>query len=120
MIADATLAAEIGSDIFDAPPSGTIPSTYVLIGDEVVVNQSAKTSAGAFHDFVVNVVSDEAGFSTAKQVAGAVCDALVDQPLTLSRGQLVGLQFRSARALREDSPGIRHINLKFRAIVEDS
>jgi len=67
----------IGSNVFDAPPTGSIPQNYVLIGDETVRNQSAKTSNGAVHEFVINVVSDAAGFATAKQVAGTVCDALI-------------------------------------------
>lgn len=117
---DAVLSGLIGGSVFDAPPSGTIPETYVLIGDEEVRDRSAKTSAGAMHDFTINVVSDTAGFATAKQVGAAVCDALIDADLTLSRGVLTALNFRSARAVREDSPGIRQIDLRFRAFVEDS
>lgn len=116
---DAALTTLVGSDIFDAPPGGTVPETYVLIGDEIVRDRSSKTHDAAFHDVVINVVSDTAGFSKAKQVAGAVCDALVDAAFPLSRGTLVGLHFVRARAVREDSPGIRQINLTFRAHVAD-
>ena len=117
---DAALAALVGSDIFDAPPSGTIPQTYVVLGDEVARDRSSKTSSAAAHDFEISVVSDAAGFWTAKQVAGAVCDALIDVETPLTRGVLTALYFRSAKAVRENSPGIRQIDLKFRALVEDS
>ena len=114
------LSLLIGDDLFDAPPSGTIPQTYVVIGDEIARDKSSKTSGGAMHEFVINVVSDTAGFATAKQVAGAVCDALIDAEMILQRGTLTALNFYSARAVREDSPGIRQIDLKFRAYIEDS
>lgn len=117
---DAALAAIVGSNIFDAPPSGSIPSTYVVLGDEIARDKSSKTSGGAVHELDIKIVSDAAGFSTAKQVAAAICDALIDVEIPLSRGNLVSLAFRAARAFREDSPGIRQINLKFRAFVEDS
>ena len=117
---DPTLTALVLGNVFDAPPSGTIPQNYVLIGDEIVRDRSTKTNAAAIHEFVISVVSDTAGFSTAKQVAGAVCDALIDADITLTRGTLTALNSRSAHAVREDSPGIRQIDLKFNAFVEDS
>lgn len=117
---DVPLSILIDENLFDAPPSGTIPQTYVVIGDETARDKSSKTSAGALHEFTINVVSDTAGFATAKQVAGAVCDALIDADILLQRGTLTALNFYSARAVREDSPGIRQIDLKFRAYVEDS
>jgi hypothetical protein len=120
LASDASLSLLIDNNLFDAPPSGTIPQTYVVIGDEVARDKSSKTSAGAMHEFVINVVSDTAGFSTAKQVAVAVCDALIDVDIALARGTLCALNFHSARAVREDSPGIRQIDLKFRAFVEDT
>lgn len=117
---DAALSALVGGNVFDAPPSGSIPSTYVVLGDEIAKDKSSKTSGGATHELDIKVVSDSAGFATAKQVSAAICDALIDADLTLTRGNLVSLAFKSARALREDSPGIRQISLKFLAFVEDS
>jgi hypothetical protein len=117
---DAGVTALVGTDVFDAPPAGVVPTTYVLLGSEVVRDQSSKTSDAALLDFEINVVSDAAGFSAAKQVAVAVCDALVDLDVPLSRGDLIWLLFRSARALRKGAPGLRQIDLKFRAYVEDN
>ncbi len=116
---DPVVAALVGSAIFDAPPSGTPPPLYVLLGAEVVKDRSSKTSAGAQHDFVVKVVSDAPGFSAAKQAAAAVNDALVDAALVLSRGQLISLQFIKAKAQRGGAPEGRQIFLTFRAFVQD-
>ena len=117
---DAAVVDLVGADIYDAPPNGTPPSTYVTLGPETVLDRSDKTGNGARHDFTVSVVSDAAGFQTAKQVAAAVNDAL-DQPLpALSRGQLISLTFLKARAKLADGGALRRIDLSFRALVEDT
>lgn len=116
---DATLVGLVGSAVFDAPPIGTPPSLYVLLGTELVRDRSSKTSDGAAHDFVVKVVSDGAGFAEAKAVAAAVCDALNDASLVLSRGRMSSLGFRKARARRGKAPEGRQVDLTFRAYVED-
>jgi len=117
---DAALAGLIGTDVFDAAPSGTVPTTYVSLGPEDVRDASDKTAAGAVHEFTVSVVTEAAGFSGAKTVAAAVSDALVDAPLTLARGRLVPLGFLKARAKRVQDGDVRRIDLRFRARVEDN
>ncbi len=116
--ANATLAGLVGDDVYDALPPGPLPSLYVALGPEKVRDASDKTDRAARHDFVVSVVTDGAGFVSAKAAAGAVSDALNGAALTLGRGHLVGLWFRQARATRE-SGGARRIDLTFRAHVED-
>ena len=117
---DPTLIGIVGNEIYDALPSGTLPSLYVAIGPEVVKDRSDKTGAGALHIFTVSVVTDSAGFATAKSAAGAVSDALVDADLTLSRGTLIALNFHRARAVRVGSADERRIDLTFHAIVQDT
>ncbi len=119
LAADAGLTALIGSDLYDALPTGTLPQTYVALGPEEVEDRSDVSGAGARHRFTVSVFTDTAGFSSAKAVAAAVCDALIDAPLTLMRGRLVGLWFERAAAERL-SDGGRSIVLRFAARVEDS
>ncbi|GGL62293.1 DUF3168 domain-containing protein [Wenxinia marina] len=114
---DAALDALVGGAVYDAAPPGVPPSLYVLIGPEKVQGRSDKTAGGAEHDLSVSVVTDAAGFANAKAAAAAVCDALVDAPLALSRGHLVGLHFRRATAGRSGTE--RRIDLTFRARVED-
>ncbi|MTI03592.1 DUF3168 domain-containing protein [Roseibium sp. RKSG952] len=118
---DAQVSAQSGGAIYDAVPTGTVPQTYVSLGPEEVREASDRSGAGAVHRFTVSVVSEAAGFGAAKILAGAVCDALEDVPLTLDRGRLVGLWFERASARRTGTGGaIRQIDLRFRARVEDN
>ena len=116
---DPALAGLVGADIYDAIPSGTLPSLYVTLGPEVAKDMSDKTGAGAVHDFTVSVITDAAGFSAAKDVAAAVSDALVDADLTMGRGTLVSMHFIKAAAVRIGTGDLRQINMIFRAHVAD-
>ncbi len=115
---DVVLGALIGTAIYDAPP---VPAdqTYILLGADVAKDRSSGTHKGATLDFEVNVMSDVHGFETAKLVAAAICDVLIDADLTLSRGSLVNMKFLKSRARRGVSPEQRRIALVFRAILDD-
>ena len=117
---DTALTALVGEDIYDGMPTGTVPSLYVSLGEETVTDRSDATDGGAWHDFVVSVVTEANGFAQAKEVAGAVSDALLGGPLTLARGHLVGIWFRQAVARRVQKSGLRRIDLRFRAQVQDN
>jgi len=108
------------TNIFDALPSGAVPSLYVALGPEKVRDASDMTGGGALHEMTISVVTDSAGFATAKSVAGMVSDALVDAELTLSRGALVNLSFYKAVAARVGTGDTRRIDLIFRARVCDA
>lgn len=116
---DANLAALVGTAIYDALPAGQLPQTYVTLGPERARDRSDGSGGGAWHDMVVSVVTDGAGFQDAKAAAAAVNDALVGADLTLSRGRLVALDFHRARARRAGTGALRRIDLTFRARVED-
>jgi len=117
---DPALLGLVGTDVFDALPSGAVPALYVVIGPEKVRDASDGTGAGAIHTFTVSVVSDSAGFTRAKEVAGVVSDSLVDADLTMSRGILVNLNFNKATAARVGRGDTRRIDLIFRARVCDA
>lgn len=119
LFTDPDLVALVGTNVFDALPSGALPSLYVALGPEVVKDQSDKTGAGALHELVISVVTDVAGFAQAKAAAAAVSDALIDADLALTRGQLVSLAFYKATAARVGTGDTRQINLIFRARVAD-
>ena len=119
LLADGPLTGLVGTDIYDALPSGTLPSLYVTLGPEMVTDLSDKTGSGASHRFIISIVTDSAGFATAKDAAGAVSDVLVDADLTLARGVLVALNFLRAKAVRVGTADERRIDLTFRAIVQD-
>lgn len=115
---DAAVIAALGSDVYDAVPSGTLPALYAVLGSEEVQDQSDVSGGGARHLVSVSVITSSAGFALAKEAATAISDALVDAPLVLSRGRLVGLWFERAKAQRLED-GDRSITLQFAARVED-
>lgn len=108
-----------GVAVHDALPPGAGSGTFVLLGPEEVLDASDGSGRGAEHRFVVSVISDATGFLAAKEVAVAVSDALVDAPMVLDRGRLVGLRFLKAQARRLDQGAARRIDLRFVARVED-
>lgn len=113
------LADLLGAAIFDALPAGPLPPLYAVLGPETARDRSDGTAAGALHDITVSVVSDAAGFRSAKLAAAAICDALAGDAPALDRGRLVGLWFLRARAKRIGSGEARRIDLVFRARSED-
>lgn len=120
LTADTALVALVGADIYDTVPTGTVPSTYVSLGTEDVTDKSDKSGRGAIHIFTVSVVTDAAGFQSAKTIAGAISDAILDAELILSRGTLIYLNFEKAAARRVGDGETRRIDIKFRAQVEDN
>lgn len=116
---DAALAALVGTAIFDAPPEGAVPATYVTLGPEDVRDLSDISGPGARHDFTVSVVTEAEGFQGAKAVAGAVSEALTAGLPALARGRVTTLTFLKARARREAAGQVRRIDLTFRARVHD-
>lgn len=119
LTADAALAALVGGAIHDSMPPGSGSGTYVSLGPEDARDASDQIGRGAFHDFVVSVVTDQAGFQTAKQIAAAISDALTGATLVLARGRLIGLWFLRAKARRVEAGDIRRIDLSFRARTEE-
>lgn len=120
LISSAALSALVGTAIYDNPPSGTLPGTYVSLGPEDVRDRSDGLGHGALHMFSVSVVTDAAGFQSAKAVAAEISDSLVDADLTLTRGQLIYLNFDRAVARRVGDGETRRIDLRFHARVEDN
>ncbi|MEI4486595.1 DUF3168 domain-containing protein [Frigidibacter sp. MR17.14] len=118
LAADPALAALVGTRIFDAVPPATVTGTYVSLGPEDVREAADRSGPGARHDFTVSVVTDEAGFSLAKEVAVAISDRLDNAALALARGRLVSLWFLQSRARRVETGQARRIDLTFRARIE--
>jgi len=118
--ADAGLTALIADAVYDAVPSGEVPETYVILGAEDVRDRSDKSGVGAEHRLTVSVLSNGAGFASAKEVAGLISDLLHDADLALTRGRLVYLNFDRATARRDGTGNQRRIDMRFRARVEDN
>lgn len=123
LVADPDLGLLIGSAVYDAPPPvapDRLSPDFVTLGEESVRPFDTKTSSGAVHEFGVTVHSGRDGFDFVKRVAAAVCAALVDAPLALEAGTLVGLRFLRASAERGPAPEKRRITLRFRAVVDEA
>ena len=117
LLADAGVQAAVGTAVYDALPTGTLPDLYVTLGAEEALDRSDSSGAGALHRFTVTIRAENAGFSQAKTAAAAICDALLAADLTLNRGRVVGLWFDRARAERM-SDGTRRISLRFTARLD--
>jgi hypothetical protein len=107
-----------GVSILDAMPPGTAPSTFVLIGPEVAIDQSDGSGPGAEHRFVISVISDATGFLSVKTIAAAVSQSVLDGSMTLASGNLVSVNFLKAVAQRLEQGNTRRIDMTFRARVE--
>lgn len=116
---DAALSALVGSDIYDAVPTGTVPETYVSLGRERVRDASDQGASGALHRIEISVITTQPGFTAAKTIAGAISDRLHDADLPLSRGRLIFLRFERAEARRIEANAGREIILRFRARVDE-
>lgn len=114
---DVAVASLSGGAVYDALPPGPVPPLFVSLGPERARDASDKTGAGAVHDFAITVVSEAAGFASAKALAAAVSDAVIGADLVLGRGRLVRLGFLRAQARRTN--GGREIELWFRARVDE-
>ena len=113
---DAAVDMLTNGAIYDALPAGPVPPLYVSLGPERVRDASDVVGDGSVHDFPVTVVSDTAGFHTAKTVAAAVSDALTNAEMTLSKGTLTAMHFLRARARRVGDG--REIEVWFRARID--
>jgi hypothetical protein len=107
-----------GVTIVDEVPAGGGKGTFVLLGPETATDKGDATSPGTEHQFQVSVISDAKGFLAAKAAAAAVSAALINAPLTLTAGILVGLQFQRAVARRLEQGDSRRIDMTFRARVD--
>lgn len=117
---DTAISALIGDAIYDNAPAGAEPALYAFLGTEDAFARNDKTGTGALHRFTVSVVSQEAGFTRAKAVAGAISDALHGAQPAMARGRVVSLNFERARARRTNPEQRRQIELRFAARVEDA
>ena len=54
LMEDSAVAALVGDHIYDAPPAGSVPDTYISLGPETVVDASDATGGGAQHSFDVS------------------------------------------------------------------
>jgi hypothetical protein len=118
LVANAPLVSLLGGPrIYDEPPrAATLP--YVTLGSDVVADASTSTEAGDAHALTLHVWSRQGGHREAHVIAGAVLEALVDAPLTLSGHHLANLRFIVADVRREGDGRTYHGLVRLRALTE--
>lgn len=114
---DPALAALVDG-VHDAAPPGTPQGTYVVLGEEEVLDRGDITGPGAEHRLALSVVSDAAGFQRAKLAGARISDLLAGAPPPLPQGRVVAIWFLDARARRLEGGTVRRIDLRFRVRVE--
>lgn len=121
LTSDSAVSALLGDALYDAPEHASVSADgiYAILGDEIVSPRSDRDADGAIHQVTISIHAADRGFARAKQAAGAICDALIDADLPLSRGAVVGVFFLGASTAREDQGASRRIDLRFRILVED-
>ena len=117
---DAVVTNILGSAIYDAIPTGALPALFAHLGEDVVLDRSDKTHFLRYHDVTITVVTSDPGFLSAKNAASAICNALASTPVVVDTANLIRLQFRTARALRDENGSARKILLNFRAAIDES
>ena len=124
LAADPNVTALVGDRIYDAPPpfeaDAAPDAPWLTLGDERVDDWSTKDSTGAVHVLSVAVHAPRRGFGAAKEIAGAVSDALTAAALAPDRGRVVHVGFVSGRTRRSDNDLMRRVELRFRILVEDA
>lgn len=88
--------ALVGDRIYDAVPRQPV-YPYVTIGNVQAVDDSADCTDGEEAFVQINVYTRSVGLVEAKQIGGALKDALHDQPLAMPTGlRLLSIRFRDA------------------------
>ncbi|MDD2869098.1 DUF3168 domain-containing protein [Neomegalonema sp.] len=109
--------------VFDAPPHADGPGAprppYLTMGDETTEAWDARGHSGALHRLSFEIWSRGRGFAEAKRILSALCDALDDPSLVLTRGRLIHLRFEGSETRREEQGETRLIRAVFSARVED-
>jgi len=112
------IAQLVGSHIYDALPSGTLPQLFISLGVDDVTDASDVTGQGTLHDLVISVITTQPGFLLAKDLAGSIGQALLNTPPDLGPLGLVYLNFVRATARRDTDTQTRRIDITFRARID--
>lgn len=120
LAADGAVAALVGARIYDSvPESPTFP--YITIGEAQGIDDGADCLDGEEVIATLHVWSREPGGVEAKEIGGAIKDALHEQELLLETGfALCDLRFRDS-LYRLDPDGVTtHGILQFVGLTESS
>jgi Protein of unknown function (DUF3168) len=110
---DAALKAEV-TGIFDHVPQDQ-PLPYVVIGDDVTSDWSAKDFNGTEHRLAIHVWAHGPGRKQARQLGALIAGRLATTPLQPAGFQLVSLRFLQTLVLVEEDGLTHHGVTEYRA-----
>lgn len=127
--ADASLQSLTGANparVYDYVPQFTWddndgsgnPLPYVVLGEGSATDWDTKTEDGMEQTFLIHTWSRYWGWSQAKQIMGAVVDALDQQALSVTGHDLVLLRFEFSDLFLDDDGKTHHGVQRFRAMTE--
>lgn len=112
------LTALVGQKIYDNPPADA-KTPYVTMGDFDVHRDDVTCSRG-FKIFVTlhawSVYGG--GFLEVRQIADAIVDALHEHPMNLPTNQLISLDYRQTRTMRDPDGMTSHGVIEFVAYIQ--
>ena len=118
LLADAALAAALGSaSIFDEAPREASPP-YVVYGDSQTRDWSTMTDRGTEQFLIIEVWSLQRGLREALDIAAHVTTLLDDRPLALEGHHLVNLRLVAMETRREANGRYVRAAIRFRAVTE--
>lgn len=117
LVADDTLAALVGTRLYDAPPRKS-EFPYVVFAEDEETAWNTADNTGSEHGITIQAWSRAGGRKECKAIADALRGCLDDADLTLDGHRLVSLRFRSAAYRREADGRTFRARLSFRAVTE--
>jgi hypothetical protein len=114
---DETLTEIVANRIYDKVPAAA-PYPYVSLGAFQVIADSADCYRGSEIAIVIDGWSRDDGSVEAKQIGGAIREALDDAELTLDDHRLVSIVFDDMRDLRDPDGQTTHVVVTLTALTE--
>ncbi|NZD50539.1 DUF3168 domain-containing protein [Rhizobium leguminosarum] len=98
--ADATVAALIGTRVYDQPPT-PVTYPYVTIGEAQFLRDDATCVSGGRTFLTLHTWSQAVGFPEVRRVADAVVESLHLAAITLPTNHLISIMHRQTRVFRD-------------------
>lgn len=113
------IGAAVGDKIFDEPPvNPTFP--YVTLGACQILPDKADCIDGVIAYPIIDVWSQDSGFSETKTIAKAITDLLDDQPMDLPSFSVIVFEVETVHYLRDPDGLSRHAAITFHSLIQPS
>jgi len=117
LLADADVAALIGTAVFEVPPRGAAPP-YLVLGDALSRERDSVGGEGVELEFDLMAVTSERGSAAALTLVAAVGQALQSPLPALDGHHLVSIETRQLATRHEAATSLTRAMLRLRAFTE--